>query len=262
MHKGKAILISVLAISLLHSCTPYTYTYTNPLPNDPAFEKRGEMKVGGDIGYFNSHIQTSIAPIKHFAFVGGYARGYAGQNAYNFGGQIFIPTLTLKKGKLYTAFMTYYEGGDINRTIKNEGFYSDGIRSFDMDLQYSGVSYQPSIYYVTERDKGETIKVGLTYRFANVNYSKLFFEEKWQDFETDTISTAFIADANNINFRGSTAWAYFMYEGKNDRFYAITQIGLAFNGFTARQVVAGKNNYNFRYTPLITGTFGIRLWHK
>lgn len=256
------LLIVSATLMLLANCTPYTYTYTNPLPNDPAFEKAQEVKVGGEIGFTGSHIQASASPINYVALVGGYSRGYAGQNAYNFGGQIFIPTAKLKNGKLYTAFMAYYEGGDMNRIIKNEGFYSDGIRSFDINMQHTGYSYQPSVYYVTERDKGGTIKVGLTYRTARVNYSQLFFEEKWQDFETDSISTEFIADTRNVNFRGSTAWAYFMYEGKNDRFYAITQIGLTFNGFTARQVTVGTNNYRFKYIPLITGTFGIRLWNK
>lgn len=249
-------------LMLLANCTPYTYTYVSPLPNDPAFVKGGEVKVGGDIGVFNSHLQAAVAPISYFTLVGGISKGYAGQNAYNFGGQVYIPTVALKKGKIYMAFMAYYEGGNMSQSIKNEEFYANGVRSFDINMSYGGISYQPSIYYVTKDNSDNTVKLGVTYRIASINYKHLLFEERWLNYETSITTTEFTANARNINFYGQTAWGYFMYEDKQNRFFAISQLGLAFSSYTARKVTDSKKNYRFSYFPLITGTFGIRLWRK
>lgn len=262
MQTAKHILLLVLVIVLLPCCTPYTYTYVNPLPNDPAFEQGKRAKVGGDVGFLSANIQGSVSPINHVALLGGYSLGYAGQRAYNYGGQLYTAISKSEKGNFYMAFAFTTEYGKMNRSFGNKNFSKTEEQRFDIHLNYTGINWQPSFYFIQNKKEGEKYKIGITAKISQINYQKLFFSETLYNKTSYTSTTTFLADANNIGFKGNAIWGYFMYEGKKDRFYVISQLGLTFNSNTARQVNISHTQYRFKYFPLITATFGIRLWKR
>lgn len=259
MLRGKYIVWCLLVI-LLPCCTPFTYTYTNPLPNDPAFTQTKQAKAGGQIGYTASHIQGAVSPIRHLAVVGGASVGYAGQQGYSIGGQLYAPAAQWKGGRLYGAVTLFAEGGQMNRLLKSENFYSDGTRSFDIRMHYTGLNIQTSVYYVSKRENGDKFKLGITLKRSEISYTNLYFKEQ-QTKDTST-TTTFFTDVENATFNGYSGWGYFMYESSNDRFYVISQIGLMYNGNVAQLAANSNSSYYFKYTPLFTGTFGIRLWNR
>ncbi len=262
MQATKYILLLLLALLLLPCCTPYTYTYVNPLPNDPAFERGQRAKVGGDVGYLSANVQGSVSPINRVALLGGYSIGYAGQRAYNYGGQLYAAISKSEKGNFYAAFAFTTEQGKMNGTFGSRNVGNTKEQRFDIHLNYTGINWQPSLYFSQNKKEGENYKIGITAKITKINYQKLYFSETLYNKSLDTTTTTFLADANNIGFKGNAIWAYLMYEGKKDRFYVITQLGLTFNSNTAHQVHATQTQYRFKYFPLATATFGIRLWNQ
>lgn len=264
MHTAKYILLLLLAIVILvlPCCTPYTYTYVNQLPNDPAFEKGQQTKIGGDVGYLSANIQGSLSPVNHVALLGGYSLGYAGQRAYNYGGQLFTPISKSEKGKFYIAFALTAEHGRMNRSFGDKNFYLDGEKQFNIHLNYKGINAQPSFYFVQNKNNGEKYKIGITAKLSTIKYQNLFFKETFYNKNLDTTTTNFLAEAKQVSFKGSSVWVYFMFEGKKDRFYVITQLGLSFNSNTAKQITPNQSQYRFKYFPMATATFGIRLWRR
>lgn len=260
--QGIRFVFYVVVVMLFSNCSPYTYTYVNQLPNDPAFERGQQAKVGGTIGYLSAKVQGSVSPVNHVALLGGYALGYAGQRAHSYGGQLFTRVYKTNKGNVFASMAFLAERGSMDGSFGNKQFYKNGVRSFDIHLNYTGINWQPSIYFSQNKKEGEKYKLGITAKISSINYQRLYFKETWRDNAQDTTLTTFLADGKDIDFRGTSAWVYLMYEGKKDRFYAITQLGLMYSGNTARLLNGTVTEYRFKYIPLITATFGIRLWKR
>ena len=107
------------------------------MPNEPAFEKKEELKVAAALGFDHVEGQAALSIANHIGFTGGYYRAWKGVNMYEIGANLF--TRLNKKKDLFISF----SGGF------GEGKY-DGSYVADIGLLSIGKSVKVNNYYTNQ----------------------------------------------------------------------------------------------------------------
>lgn len=267
---GMALTQKLVCIGLLlmvASCSPFGYTYINPLPDTAAYTDGGQVRATGTIGVLGAHAQVSTSPVKYVGITGGYFFGYKGFTCYNYAGQLYAPLFTTKKaGRFYASLQVERAHGRHQRNFTdNAPFVNNSESRMEVDVSYLATSITPSLYTSLDVGKNDRVKMGVSFMFTEALYDKLRFKRSF--FVNGQPSATGNKDINapNTTFTGTGAWVFLAFESKKLPIFGYTNVGYApFNYPTGDiQMWNLQSNYKFGVGFVNFTTFGLYLdWKR
>ncbi|MDL5049584.1 hypothetical protein QQ054_26555 [Oscillatoria amoena NRMC-F 0135] len=256
-----------IGLLLMASCSPFGYTYINPLPDTAVYTDGGQVRATGTIGVLGAHAQVSTSPVKYVGITGGYFLGYKGFTCYNYAGQLYAPLFTTKKaGRFYMSLQFERAHGRHQRNFTdNAPFVNNSESRMEVDISYIATSITPSIYASFDVGKNDRVKVGVSFMFTEALYDKLRFKRSF--FVNGQPSATGNKDINapNTTFTGTGAWVFCAFESKKLPIFGYTNLGYApFNYPTGDiQMWNLQSNYKFGMGFVNFTTFGLYLdWKR
>lgn len=261
----KIACISVLLIAA--SCSPFGYTYVNPLPDTAAYTHGGQIRATGTVGVLGTHAQVSASPIKYVGITGGYFYGYKGFTSYNFSGQLYAPVFKARRaGRFYVSLQAERAHGRQKGNFTDDlPFVKDDESNIETDVSYTATSITPSVYSAIHVGKKEWVKIGLSVMFTRAVYDNFYFKQTYLVSGQPFAKGDKDINAPNTVFTGTGAWMFFIFESKKVPVFAYTNFGFAPDNYNANKIDMQNLQRNYRFAPGFVNftTFGLYLdWKK
>lgn len=142
------LLCILLALLLFGSCVPTSHIAM--MPNEPAFEKKGEVKIAGACGIDHAEGQAALSISNHLGFTGGYYRAWKGVNMYELGANMYFPISTPKKIS-FSLSTGFGEGKYDGQYVVNNGFITT-YQGVAIDNYYTTKYFQFSLIKNNKKD--------------------------------------------------------------------------------------------------------------